>query len=99
MNGPFFCERMLLRLPLHNELVGSFVVSGLVAKRRLTPRRHRMVAFDTAFTAAVRMVDRIHDHTAVSRANSHVPRPAGFSDRDVFVIEIAHLADCGDTVD
>src|SRR6266542_1267514 len=88
INGPFLCERMLLRLPLHNELVGSFVVSRFVAQRRLAPRRHWVIALDAAFTTAMRMVDRIHHNAANGRPDAHMTRASGFANRDVFMIEI-----------
>src|SRR5207253_6530122 len=93
MNGPFFCERMLLGLPLHNELIGSFVVSCFVAQSRLTPRSHRMIALDAAFAPTVRMIDRVHYHTTHRWANSHVARAPGLSNRDVFMVQVAHLTD------
>src|SRR5205085_9934272 len=99
MNGPFLCERMLLGLPLHNELIGSFVVSCFVAQSWLTPRSHRMIALDTAFASAMRMIDRVHDDATHRRANSHVPRTPGLSNRDVLVVQIADLADRRNTVD
>src|SRR2546427_7668533 len=74
MNGPFFCERMLLGLPLHNELIGSFVVSCFVAQCRLTPRSHRMITLHTAFASTMRMIDRVHYHATHGWANSHVAR-------------------------
>src|SRR2546426_4431047 len=93
MNGPFFCERMLFRLPLHDELVASFVVACLIAKRRFTPRRHRVVALNSAFTAAVRMIDRIHHNAANRRPNSQVPSASCLSDRDVLMIQVSYLTD------
>src|SRR6266850_3305236 len=93
MNGPFFCERMLLGLPLHNELVGSFVVSGFVPQCRLTPGSHRMIPLHTAFASAVRMIDRIHYHATHGWANSHVARASGLSNRNVFMVQVAHLTD------
>src|SRR5262245_33292005 len=98
MNGPFFCERMLLRLPLHDEFVGSFVVAGLVAQCRFAPRRHRVIPLHTSFTAAMRMIDWVHDHATIRRPDSHMPCAAGFSDCDVFMIEIPDLPDRRDTV-
>src|SRR5215510_7885818 len=93
INGPFFCERMLLCLPLHDELVGSFVVSCLVAKRRLAPRSHWVIPLHPAFTSAVRMIDRIHHDTANGRSNSHVAGSSSLSDGDVLMIEISDLTD------
>src|SRR2546427_4616284 len=93
MNGPFFCERILLGLPLHNELIGSFVVSCFVAQCRLTPRSHRMITLHTAFASTMRMIDRVHYHATHGWANSHVTRAPGLSNRDVFMVQVAHLTD------
>src|SRR2546425_10978749 len=98
MNGPFFCERMLLVFPLHDELIGSFVVACLVAQRRHAPGRQRMVAFYTPLTAAMRVIDRIHHHAPHRPPDSHVPRAARLSDGDVFMVEVAHLADRGNAL-
>src|SRR5262245_11691409 len=98
INGPFFCERMLLRLPLHNELVSSFVVSCLVAKRRLAPWCHGVITLHATLTSAMRMIHRVHDHAAIRRTDSHVPSAAGLSNRHVFMIEIPDLPDRRDTV-
>src|SRR5215831_7187096 len=99
MNGPFFCERMLLTLPLHDELLSSFVVSRLVAQRRLAPGRHRVISLHASFTAAVRMIDGIHHDAAICGPDTHVASAPGLSDRHILVIEIADLPDRGDTVD
>src|SRR5205085_6763228 len=93
MNGPFLCERMLLRLPLHDELVSSFVVSCFVAECRLAPRRHWVITLDAAFTAAMRMVHRIHHNAAVCRTDAHVTRPARFPDRHILMVQISNLPD------
>src|SRR5262249_19569684 len=83
---------MLFRLPLHNELVGSFVVPRLVPQCGFTPWCQRVVPLHPAFTSAMRMIYRIHDHTANGRTYSHMAMPPGLSDRDVLMIEIAYLS-------
>src|SRR5262245_15884180 len=98
-NGPFFCERMLFRLSLHDKLVGSFVVSRLVAKRGLAPGSQRMVSLHSAFTSAMWVINWIHHNTANRRPYSHMARAAGLSNRDVLMIEIPHLPDRCRTVD
>src|SRR5437867_12685812 len=95
MNGPFFKERILLALPLHNELVGSFVVSRLITERRHSPRSHGMVAFHPAFATTVWMIDRIQHNTSHSCANSQVPRASVLSKRAVFMSETLNLPDRG----
>ena len=99
MNGPFFKERMLLALPLHNELVGSFVVARFITERRHSPRSHGVVPFNSAFATTMWMIDRIHHNTSHGWPNSQVPRASGFSNSDVFVIEIPNLSDRGHAVD
>src|SRR5262249_56451307 len=94
INGPFFCERMLLRFPLHDELVGSFVVSCLVTKRRLAPRSHWVIPLHPAFTSAMRMIDRIHHHTTNRRSNSHVAVTSRFFDPAFFIVRIPDPAFC-----
>src|SRR5688572_24404674 len=91
MKGPFLIERaMLFRLPLHDELVGALIVSSLVTERRLAPRCHRVIPLDAAFTAAMRVINRIHDNAANGRPHSQMPDASGLSERHLFVIEIAN---------
>ena len=45
-----------------------------------------------AIAAAMRMIDRIHRHAAIVRPLTEPAGTPGFSDGDVFVIEIADLA-------
>src|SRR5690242_838891 len=64
MNGPFLRERAmsayLLVDALDDELGGAAVVAGLVAARRLAPRRHRMAAAGgLALATAMRVVDGV----------------------------------------
>src|SRR5437868_6261721 len=99
MNGPFFDERILLALPLHNELVRPFVVARLVTQRGHAPRRHRVIALHAAFTAAVRMIDRIHDDAAHRWPDTFMTRAACLADSYIFVIEITNLPDCGEAID
>src|SRR5271165_6187723 len=77
----------------HDELIGPLVIARLVAAGRLAPRSHRVTsATGLAFTAAMRVIDRVHGYAAVYRA---APQPAGatrFADGNIFVIEIAYLA-------
>src|SRR4030081_2337438 len=74
--------------------IRPLVVAGLEATRRLTPRRYRMPsARSLAFTAAVRMVDRVHGNAAVMRTLSHPARASRFAPGHVFVIRVTDLAD------
>src|SRR5438128_12397525 len=83
-----------LRSPLNNELVGALVVARLVAARRLAPGRHRIApAGGLAFAATVRMIHWIHRHAAHRRALAQPARTASLANRNVFVLDIAHLSD------
>src|SRR3954466_9528636 len=89
--GPFLSDLDMLLLPsLHDETVGGFAVPGLVTLRRLTPWRHRMApARRLAFTAAKRVVDRVHRHAAHVRALAEPAAPPCLADRHVLVIDIS----------
>src|ERR1700676_52356 len=86
---------MLLALPLADDHLGSALVAArLFAHRHLTPRRRRRAARGRArFTAAVRMVDRVHRDTAHRGTLPEVTLAAGLTDDLVLVIEIAELTD------
>src|SRR5262245_3066022 len=78
----------------------ALVVTRLVAARRLAPGRHRIPAAGSlSFTTSVRVVHRIHRHTTNVRPNPAPARAAGFSQRNVFVFDIAYLAHGGATLD
>src|SRR5277367_1924243 len=68
-NGPFQTERAILLAlarATDNQLVRPLVHARLRTLGRLAPRRDRVTATaGAAFTAAMRMVDRVHHHTAV----------------------------------
>ena len=49
---------------LDNVLVGALVVSRLLAQRRESPGRLRMIALDLTFAASVRVIHRVHGHAA-----------------------------------
>src|SRR5689334_10211463 len=65
----------------------------LRAQSRKTPGRLRMISFDSALAAAVRMINGIHSHTANRRTLAMPARPPGLAIRNIFVIQIADLAD------
>src|SRR5207247_8623661 len=93
MNGPFFKERMLLALPLHNELVGSFVVARFITERRHSPRSHGVVPFNSAFATTMWMIDRIHHNTSHRWPNSQLPLASRFSHSAVFRPALPNSAD------
>src|SRR5882757_8911489 len=99
INGPFLVERAisvsLLATTTDDERIGTLVVACLVATRRLTPRCHRMTAARSfALAAAVWVIDRIHRHAAVGRADTLPAVASRLTDGHVLVIGVTHLADC-----
>src|SRR4051794_18370834 len=74
-------------------------VAGLALARAalgLALRVHRVpTTGGLALTTTVRVVDRVHGHTADGRALALPPHPAGLAPVDVGVIGVAHLADGG----
>src|SRR5262245_28077771 len=79
-----------------DEFGGGLVLAGLLALGREAPRRHRMAAAGgAAFTAAMRVVDRVHSHAAVVRHAAHPALAASLADRDVHLVGVRYGADCG----
>src|SRR5690349_10668537 len=85
---------MLLDSPIsHDHLLRALVVTRLITARRLTPGRHRITAAGSfSFTTAVRVIDRVHRDAAHVRTNSFPTRSTGLAQRNVFMLDIAHLA-------
>ena len=77
------------------------MLASLVAQGGFAPRGDRAGTADRglAFAAAVRMVVGVHNGTTDSRAPAHMAFAAGFADRDVFMVDVADLADAGEAVD
>src|SRR5580658_417915 len=105
INGPLLSERPMLllarhphRLPLlglsgHDPLIRALVIARLETARGLAPRCHRMAsAAGLAFTAAVRVIHRVHRNAAVVRTLPHPALASRLAQADVFVFHIAHLA-------
>src|SRR6476659_3502641 len=62
---PLTANRQLFRSPLHDEPIRALAIAGLVSLGRHTPRRHRVASTGgLAFTAAERVIDRVHRHSA-----------------------------------
>src|SRR5580658_698051 len=98
VKGPFLTDLPislpLLTLARHNKFIRALVVTGLVPTGRLAPWRHRMAsAGSLAFTAAVRVIHWIHGYAAIMGRLAQPPRAPSFTERDVFVIDVAHLPD------
>src|SRR6185503_17789005 len=86
-------SHLLLAPPVHNEFVCALVVARLVAAGRLAPRSHRVTpAGRFAFTAAMRVIDRVHRNAAIVRAPAEPAASACFAERNVFVIAVADYA-------
>src|SRR3954469_20319836 len=93
-------EQLTLAAAVHDHIVSTLVVARLVSTGRLSPRRDRMAsARGLTFTTTVRMVDRVHDHATVGRADAHPARASRLADADVLVIKIADLTDGRHAVD
>src|SRR5215218_1496091 len=91
---PAICNCQLLGSPiLQDHLLRSLVAARLVAASRLAPGRHRISSTGgLALAAAVRVVHRIHRDTTNLRTQAHPTRPAGLSERNVLVLDVADLA-------
>src|SRR5690606_11564563 len=76
MNGPFLIERAIsypltLVTTLHDHVVGALVRTRPITLRRRTPRAHRFACFaGTTLTTTMRVIDRVHRHTANGRADT-----------------------------
>src|SRR5436190_11189277 len=85
---------------LHDEAVRVLAVPRLVALGRLAPRRHRVTAArGLALAAAERVIHRVHRHAAHVWTLTEPAAPPSLADRNVLVIEVAHLADRGHALD
>src|SRR5438309_9625218 len=68
-------HKRLLAAAVHEHVVCALVVARLVSTGGLSPGRDRMAsARGLALTATMRMVDRVHDHAAVSGTNTQPAR-------------------------
>src|SRR5690606_15580800 len=83
-----------------DERLRAFVVARAIALGQVAPRVHRMAAFaGLAFAATVRVVDRVHHHTANGRADAHVALDAGLADLAQAVFFVGHFTDGGAAFD
>src|SRR6266436_4256399 len=79
-----------------NHLLRTLIPACLVSACRLPPGRYRIApARRLAFSATMRMVNRIHRHAAYVRSDTAPAGAAGFAQRDIFVLDIPNLSDCG----
>src|ERR1700687_1277916 len=78
-----------------DQVVRRLLLARLVSLRRHPPRRLRMVSFRLALATAVRMVNRVHRDSADVAALTQPSGPSRLANRDIFVVEVADLADSG----
>src|SRR5262249_11894874 len=77
-----------------DELLGPLVVASLEALGLLAPRRTRVAATRRATLATThRVIDGVHRHAAVVRADALPPHATGLAPLDVRVLGVADLAD------
>src|SRR6476660_3556001 len=112
-NGPFFRLRGISSVP--SSTLDSALLAGLAATNDqtrarlvlvpgaalgLAPRRHRMASTGgLALTTTVRVVDRVHGHTAYGRALALPAVAAGLAPVDVRLFGVADPADRGAAAD
>src|SRR5690348_3864057 len=76
---------------LHDVLVRPMVFASLISLGRLSPRRHGVVAFGTAFASAVRMIHRVLGNSASDRPSAEPAHSPRFTPCNVFLIRIPNL--------
>src|ERR1051326_8796835 len=93
LNSSFLVHRSSFHSSISDDhLLRALVFTRLVSARRLAPRRHRITAAGSfSFTAAVRVVHRIHRHATHVRANSFPTGTTSLTQRNIFVLDITNL--------
>src|SRR5208283_6208913 len=76
-----------------DQIVRRLLLARLVALGGLAPRRLGMVSFGLALATAVRMVNRVHRDSTDMTALAEPSRAPGLTDRNIFMVEVADLAD------
>src|SRR5580765_5643326 len=86
-------HRVLLLAAGNNELIRRLVVPSLVPLGRKTPWGNRVgvTLSRFSFTAAMRVVDRIHHDTAHIRASAQPSHTACLPDINIFMVRIPNL--------
>src|SRR5205085_1388770 len=101
-NGPFLIERGMISslAAADDELLGPLVVTGLESLGLLAPRRARVATTRAATLATThRVIDGVHRHATVVRADAEPATAAGLAPLDVRVLGVADRADGGAAVD
>src|ERR1700674_2619362 len=78
-----------------DQIVRRLFLARLVSLGGRAPRRLGMVSFRLALATAMRMVYRVHRDSTHVTALAEPSRAPGLADRNIFMIEIADLADSG----
>src|SRR5580692_4209592 len=78
-----------------DQTVRRLFLARLVSLRGLAPRRLGMISFRLALTTAMRMVNGVHRDSTHVTALAEPSRSPGLADRNIFMVEIADLADSG----
>src|ERR1700709_2243897 len=105
-HGPFFVDLPMSALLLSSAPAAHDVsirllalLPGAIAERRLAPGSYRVPTGGVVgLAAAVRVVDRVHRHTAALRPLALVAAATGLADLEVLVLGVGEHADCGATV-
>src|SRR5690606_31155874 len=89
----------LLATATNNHVVRALVLAGFVALGGNTPGADRMTtAGGTTFTTTVRVINRVHGHTANRRANTTPSSRTGLAQRAQAVFAVGHFAHGGTTL-
>src|ERR1035437_5480450 len=78
-----------------DQIVRGLLLARLVSLGGPAPRRLGMVSLRLALATAVRMVNRVDRDSTHMTALAQPSRASGLADRNIFVVEIADLADGG----
>src|ERR1700722_4321965 len=78
-----------------DQIVRRLFLARLVSLGGLAPRRLGMVSFRLALATAMWMVNRVHRNSTHVTALAEPSRAPGLADRNIFMVEIADLADSG----
>src|SRR5260370_842769 len=96
--GRVYCSSSFL--PTLNDLtVCPLVPAGLLAQRRESPGRLRVITLDAPFSSAVRMIHRVHGHAAHGGLDAAPPRASGLAESLILMVKVANLADRGHAID
>src|SRR3989338_705118 len=97
-NGPFLMERAMFIYPLnlkataHDHAAGALVATRAETLGRHTPWTDRMTTGSSlTLTATMRMINRIHHHTAHGRADTAPTHRTGLANRTQAMFGITHF--------